>query len=124
MRCEVVQTPLGVGFICGPGRSRAMPRCRWCSAASTRLCDFQGPRAKRTCDAPMCDLHARRVGDELDHCPLHAAPAAGEPSPLAPLDEQWAAETLEAVLEHLRAHAKHCEACGRWVLGHGRTIPR
>lgn len=76
--------------------------CIVCGAPATRLCDFliggqlgghasyrgkeypvydlDGPSF--TCDAPLCDAHARRVGvrfvcgkdgqhDVIEHCPIH-----------------------------------------------------
>jgi hypothetical protein len=64
--------------------------CWWCSSESTLLCDQVigfGRRKDNTiimnepfiCSAPMCDLHARRVGhisgrepDTIDMCPVHA----------------------------------------------------
>lgn len=57
-------------IICGGARRRR--RCRWCSAPSTKLCDFKAPGAKRTCDASMCDRHAKSIGPDLDRCPDHA----------------------------------------------------
>ena len=74
--------------------------CMWCDSPATRYCDavigveaITASRGHRgavtarltsldaqqwTCDAPMCDDHARRVGhicgaepDSIDHCPHH-----------------------------------------------------
>jgi hypothetical protein len=52
-------------------------KCAFCERPSTRLCDFivsppQQVTHKRTCDAPMCDEHAQRVGPNKDYCPRHA----------------------------------------------------
>lgn len=71
MGCEVVRTPLGAGFVCS--RGRRPKTCRWCSRPSTKLCDWKAPAAARTCDAPICDDHAKVVGPNRDHCPDHVA---------------------------------------------------
>lgn len=57
-------------------------RCRWCAKDSTKLCDFRlSPPGQithvRTCDAPMCDAHAKSVGNNRDYCPGHAGEKAG-----------------------------------------------
>lgn len=74
--------------------------CMWCDKPATRYCDapigFEAVAAMRdksgnvtgllagggkswTCDAPMCDKHAKMVGimcgqeaDSIDRCPYHA----------------------------------------------------
>src|SRR5205807_441310 len=46
-------------------------KCRWCGKPVTKLCDFG--TASGTCDAPMCDAHAKRVGEDTDYCPDHGA---------------------------------------------------
>lgn len=58
---------IGTGFICTSGRTK---RCRWCDQSRTKLCDF--PNGKKTCDAPMCDAHAKNVGNNRDYCPDHS----------------------------------------------------
>ncbi len=55
------------GFICTSGKTK---RCKWCDKARTKLCDF--PKVKKTCDEAMCDLHAKKVGKDIDYCPEHA----------------------------------------------------
>ena len=55
------------GFICTSGKTK---RCKWCDKERTKLCDF--PKGRKTCDAPMCDLHAKKVGKDTDYCPNHA----------------------------------------------------
>ena len=60
-------------IICSRSR-RTNPKCKWCNRPSTKLCDYwvsSDGRPGRTCDAPMCDEHAVRVGPEKDHCPEH-----------------------------------------------------
>lgn len=76
-------------------------KCMWCDQPSTRLCDatigfaavdcarnsagkvqhlLAGLESERwTCDAPICNQHAKQVGwicgadvDTIDHCPHHA----------------------------------------------------
>lgn len=43
----------------------------------------------------------------------------------APTDEQWAAQTLAHVLDHLRVHASAgCASCIAWIRGHGGTVER
>jgi len=46
-----------------------------CGRMAPYLCDFvvghlRGGKAS-TCDAPMCERHRTRVGDDRDHCPKH-----------------------------------------------------
>jgi hypothetical protein len=65
MPCEIRSNMI----ICSRGRRKA-PRCKWCSNTSTKLCDYKLPSGK-TCDAPMCDIHAKRIGPEVDHCMWH-----------------------------------------------------
>jgi len=66
----------------------ARRRCKWCSAWSTKLCD--GPRAhnpaivshqRKTCDAPMCDEHAKSIGPDRDLCPDCVKALAPSPVP-------------------------------------------
>jgi hypothetical protein len=47
----------------------------------TRLCDFKLEGGK-TCDAPMCDKHATRIGRNTDYCPQHKSAAEGVPQPM------------------------------------------
>jgi hypothetical protein len=59
--------------VCGGRRRRT---CTYCTRAAEFLCDHQlsaGPRAGRTCDAPVCDrCRYRPAGTELDYCRAHA----------------------------------------------------
>lgn len=73
------------GFMCGEG----IVPCAICSAVSEHLCDYPMGKGK-TCDAPLCSLHAipvaeaksnkfKLVTDEdgevdlIEFCPQHAA---------------------------------------------------
>jgi hypothetical protein len=60
-----------VGIACSRGPDR---RCK-CGRRMTRLCDFalSGKKAGKTCDAPLCDSCAVRVGPDRDLCGAHAA---------------------------------------------------
>jgi len=74
--CKEVRLPGGgVAFV--RYANRRVPKCGWCHELSTKLCDFvisppQQVTHKKTCDAPMCDTHAKSVGPNLDYCPVHA----------------------------------------------------
>lgn len=74
MICRTVRVGSGVAIVCGS--KPRVPKCRWCGAPSTKLCDFvvsppQQVTHKKTCDAPMCYAHARCVGVDKDYCPDH-----------------------------------------------------
>jgi len=64
------------GFACTRGPRK---RCK-CGRPATRLCDWQlsGPKAGKTCDAPLCDRCAARVGPGRDYCQAHARMADGK----------------------------------------------
>ena len=76
--CMHVKVGNDVMIVCGSGKKPTRPpKCAFCDRQSTRLCDFvvsppQQITHKRTCDAPMCDEHAARVGKIRDLCPRHA----------------------------------------------------
>lgn len=60
------------------------PNCLWCDSISTKLCDFSLSHPsqvthRKTCDAPMCDRHAKSIGPNLDCCPEHAHLAPEQP---------------------------------------------
>lgn len=67
MGCDIKRDANGqmTSIVC----SRGQRRCRWCGKPCTKLCDF--PRDAGTCDAPMCDSHAKHVAYETDYCPDH-----------------------------------------------------
>jgi hypothetical protein len=56
-------------IICSRGHWRP-PKCQWCDKPSTKLCDYPIEKG-RTCDAPMCEEHAKRQGPNVDTCPNH-----------------------------------------------------
>jgi hypothetical protein len=77
MPCKWIRLPDGtvahVKFANSPAK-----KCRWCGLPCTKLCDFEvsSPQQvthRRTCDAPMCDAHAKHISHEIDYCPAHAA---------------------------------------------------
>lgn len=68
-KCFPIRLPCGAGaIVCGSFPQEK--HCVACGTFSTRLCDFPLPGG-RTCDAPMCDTHAVRVGPNRDMCPQH-----------------------------------------------------
>jgi len=76
MPCEWVKLPDGTTALVNYAKRR-QPKCRWCSTTSTKLCDFDVSHPavvthRKTCDAPMCDAHAKSVGANRDYCPEHA----------------------------------------------------
>jgi len=76
MPCEWIKFPDGTVAIVKHAKRRQQ-KCRWCSKQSTKLCDFsisspQQVTHRKTCDAPMCDEHAKPVGPNIDYCPEHA----------------------------------------------------
>jgi hypothetical protein len=91
-------TPLKLGdgvtaLICSRGRTRK--RCRYCSGAGGRLCDFPVTRdgVRGTCDAPLCSRCTTKIAGDGDLCRAHAplwdaalgrpkvGPGAAEPAP-------------------------------------------
>jgi len=60
-------------IICG--RRVNAVRCAFCQRTSTKLCDAVVGKTLGgeaiTCDAPMCDVHARDVGPNKDFCLKH-----------------------------------------------------
>ncbi len=61
---------------------RKRRRCSFCDGLTPehrlRECDFKLPDGK-TCDRLMCATCAKRVGDNLDLCPLHQEALPGLP---------------------------------------------
>lgn len=46
-----------------------------CGGISGFLCDHKNSDGS-TCDAPLCDVHAKPVGNDVHLCPIHAADLA------------------------------------------------
>lgn len=66
---------VGGGFACS--RGSALDRLRkfcGCGRPATKLCDYplRGPKAGKTCDAPLCERCATVVGADRDFCQPHA----------------------------------------------------
>ena len=76
MGCEIVRfEDGGVAVICGRPSRKQGPRCQHpgCNAPGTRLCDApRDDRVTRSCDRRVCEQHSTRVGENTDHCWLHA----------------------------------------------------
>ena len=68
--CQVIDVPGGQAIVCSRGETK---RCS-CGNRMTKLCDWPltGGKAGKTCDRPMCDKCATRVGPNRDFCPAHA----------------------------------------------------
>lgn len=76
MACEHIKLPNGgTAIICGV-RAKKLPFCRFCEVnrrgkvRSTKLCDADIGHGK-TCDAPICEAHAKPDGPGRDLCPIH-----------------------------------------------------
>jgi len=58
--------------VCRTHRTLKLPlTCLWCRDAMIKLCDFPIGRGD-TCNAPMCETHAKSIGHNVDLCPTHA----------------------------------------------------
>jgi hypothetical protein len=73
--CVAMKLPNGGTALVRVAGKRPL-NCRWCERLSTKLCDFDisPPNQvthRRTCDAPMCDIHALPVGINKDYCLDH-----------------------------------------------------
>lgn len=53
--------------------SRDRSRCHVCGKPATSLCDAT-KRDGYPCDAPMCEEHRHRVGEDTDVCKYHNRP--------------------------------------------------
>jgi hypothetical protein len=80
MKCRAMKLPGGgTAIVCGP-RVKSRP-CHFCKRPSTKLCDAPDPfRESGTCDAPLCDACAVKVGPNRDYCPNHPRDDAGAPA--------------------------------------------
>lgn len=94
--CERITIADGHGFLCShetlpqcsagtkyvelPGAGGSISPTDCCPEAATLLCDY-ATAIGATCDRPICEACAVRVGDE-DWCPHHPAPGPVEPGEL------------------------------------------
>lgn len=71
MACRTVKTGTGgqLAIVCSRGRKTRNCYVPHCRRPATKLCDH--PVENGTCDAPICDIHARYIGPGIDHCPKH-----------------------------------------------------
>ena len=64
---------LGNGqFAIACSRGQRRQRCAYCHDDGTQLCDHVVGPGSKTCDKPMCRLHAKHVGPDTDLCRSHA----------------------------------------------------
>jgi hypothetical protein len=78
MTCKVVTLPNGSTALVKLATPRPR-RCAHCDRRARKLCDYviypmplsNPARGPRTCDKPLCDMCAVRVGPNVDYCPDH-----------------------------------------------------
>jgi hypothetical protein len=72
--CEWIKTEHGVVHVQRSGGQR----CAYCSREHTKLCDGPAPADanRKTCDRPLCNLHAFHAGPDTDYCEAHKPGAA------------------------------------------------
>jgi hypothetical protein len=70
MACAIFRTldRQAIGFMCGEGVE--YEPCRNCGINSGYYCDFPVGEGK-TCDAPLCEVHAYEVGENIHYCKGH-----------------------------------------------------
>lgn len=69
--CHVGKVGDATVILCTRGRRRSRKCCvPGCPRDADRLCDAD--IGQRTCDAPICTQHAKRIGPDRDLCPKHA----------------------------------------------------
>lgn len=75
--CYSLKLPNGTVAHVNMPKARAK-KCVVCGHASSKLCDFvvsppEQITHKKTCDKPLCDIHAVHVpGKDVDYCGEHA----------------------------------------------------
>lgn len=70
MTCDTVELPNGTrAIVCG-GKRRRRQRCSSCGLQCDFLCDWKVGQGK-TCDAPICGIHAVEVAPNKHLCPEH-----------------------------------------------------
>ena len=71
MRCTHVKLPGDVNaIVCTSGRPR-WKYCTACDQVATLLCDWKIGGGK-TCDLPICAVHAEEVAEDKHLCPKHS----------------------------------------------------
>ena len=68
MTCSRVKIGGEWAILCGSVKFEA---CVACGEIASKLCDWKLDSGK-TCDAPLCDSHAKPVAKNRDLCPGHA----------------------------------------------------
>lgn len=74
MKCWTVKIPGGpTAIVCGskPRTKPCYKQSDGCSGRGEFLCDYPVAEGK-TCDRPCCRAHAKRIGEDRDHCVEHA----------------------------------------------------
>ena len=84
MHCTHVKLPDGTRAIVCTSGARKEKRCI-CGAPAGYLCDWKIGSGK-TCDAPICDIHAEPVAKDKHLCPAHSKAWA-----------QWKAQRIQQV---------------------------
>ncbi|MFW9872546.1 MAG: hypothetical protein ACFFG0_05535 [Candidatus Thorarchaeota archaeon] len=57
------------GFMCF-SKGTKVEVCKICGTFADKLCDYPIGKGK-TCDIALCKEHAKRIGINLDLCPVH-----------------------------------------------------
>lgn len=71
MHCSHVKLPGGVrAIVCTSGRPR-VKYCAACDKVAPYLCDWKLDGGK-TCDVPICAIHAEQVAEDRHLCPTHS----------------------------------------------------
>lgn len=111
MSCKVISTAEGAMILCGT--SSKPKHCSYCERPSERLCDAKLSDDK-TCDAPMCKIHAFAVSPTEDHCRLHARKAR----PPVPRTEAEKRTTITFIARSKFDGRCKVRGCGnRWEAG-------
>lgn len=71
MHCAHVKLPNGMSaIVCTSGRA-GLVLCTACDRRAPLLCDWKTGKSK-TCDLPICAVHAEEVGENKHLCPRHS----------------------------------------------------
>ena len=70
MTCETVRLGDGtVAIVCHRGKRWRRCSVPGCGGIADHLCDYRS--GGKTCDKPLCAMHAVPQGRNRDHCPDH-----------------------------------------------------